>query len=65
MRRGVSRRAAVALLLAVPVATGSCAPRTLRADLLERRLARRLEDTLEVSGILVSCPDGVEVERGV
>lgn len=51
-------------MLAVPVATGSCIPRTLRTDQLERRLSRDLVETLGVPGIRVSCPSDVEIRRG-
>jgi hypothetical protein len=63
VRRGASRGAALALLLAVPIATGSCVPRTLRTDQLERRLARDLERTLHVAAT-VTCPPDIEVRRG-
>lgn len=64
MRRGASRQAILALLLAVPLGIGSCVPRTLRTDELEPRLARELVETLDVRGIRVDCPTGVEVRRG-
>ncbi|HEX6400948.1 MAG TPA: DUF4333 domain-containing protein [Actinomycetota bacterium] len=64
MRRGASRRAVLALLLAVPVATGSCAPSTLRTGLLEERLARELRRRLDRPGIVVECPVRIEVRRG-
>lgn len=63
MRRGAGRGAALALLLAVPIATGSCVPRTLRTGQLERRLARDLERTLHVV-VTVVCPPEIEVRRG-
>lgn len=64
VRRGANLSAALALLLAVPVATGSCAPRTLRTDLLERRVSRNLERVLDRTGIRVGCPAFVEVREG-
>jgi hypothetical protein len=64
VRRGASRRAVLALLLAVPFGIGSCVPRTLRTDLLERRLSRELVATLDVPDIGVECPTGIEVRRG-
>jgi hypothetical protein len=64
VRRGADRRAALALLLVLLVATGGCAPRTLRIDQLERRLARELESALEVDGITVACPTLVEIRKG-
>lgn len=47
----------------VSVAMGGCAPRTLDTDQLERRLGRELSDKLGVPGIVVECPDDVEVSR--
>jgi hypothetical protein len=44
---------------------GSCAPRVLNTTQLERRVGRQLSADLDVAGIVVDCPDGVEVERGV
>ena len=64
VRRGASRRATLALLLAVPLGIGSCVPRTLRTDQLERRLAREVAATLDVPGIRVDCPAVIEVQRG-
>jgi len=64
VRRGASRRAVLALLLAVPFGIGSCVPRTLATDRLEPRLRRELVSTLHVSGIQVDCPSGVEVREG-
>jgi Domain of unknown function (DUF4333) len=46
------------------VATGSCAPRTLRTDQLERRLAGELERTLDLTGLRVACPNRIVIERG-
>jgi hypothetical protein len=62
--RGTRRRVPLAFLLIVPVAMGSCAPRTLNATQLERRLGRELSADLGVPGIVAECPVGVEVERG-
>ena len=64
MRRGASRRAILALLLAVPLGIGSCVPRTLRTGELEERLSRELVEMLDVRGISVECPGGVEARRG-
>jgi Domain of unknown function (DUF4333) len=64
VRWGASRRATLALLLAVPLGIGSCVARTLRTDELERRLSRDVSATLEVSGILVDCPPDIEVREG-
>jgi hypothetical protein len=52
---------AVLVLLAILV--GSCAPRTLNTDQLERRLGRALSDRLGVAGIVTRCPDGIEVRE--
>ena len=46
------------------VGAGSCTPRTLDSDQLERRLGNELSDQLRVSGIEVECPEDVEVRRG-
>jgi hypothetical protein len=64
VRRGASRRVSLALLLAVPLGIGSCVPRTLRTDQLERRLTREIVATLDVPGIRVDCPTGIEVRSG-
>jgi Domain of unknown function (DUF4333) len=64
VRRGASRRATLALLLAVPLGIGSCVPRTLRTDQLERRLTREVVAALDVPGIRVDCPTGIEARRG-
>jgi uncharacterized protein DUF4333 len=53
-----------ASLLIVPVAVGSCAPRTLNASQLERRVGSQLSQQLDVPGITVDCPDDVEVRLG-
>jgi hypothetical protein len=52
------------LLLALSVATGACAPRTLDRDQLERRLARKISAQLGVPGLEVVCPDDVEARQG-
>ncbi|HZB02541.1 MAG TPA: DUF4333 domain-containing protein [Actinomycetota bacterium] len=62
--RGASRRVFLALLLAVPLGIGSCVPRTLRIGELERRLAGEVSETLDVHGIRVECPNGIEVRPG-
>ncbi len=49
------------VLLIVPVAIGSCVPRTLDTGQLERRIERQLSDQLNVDGIEVACPLDVEV----
>lgn len=64
MPRGTHRRVPLAFLLIVPVAMGSCAPRTLNSTQLERQLGRALSAELNVPGITAECPDDVEVERG-
>jgi len=64
VRRGASRWATLALLLAVTLGIGSCVPRTLRTHELEQRLSRELVTTLDVSGIRVACPSGIEVREG-
>lgn len=64
VRRGASRRVVLALLLAVPLGSGSCVPRTLRTDELERRLGREVAETLDVSGLVVDCPTDIELRRG-
>jgi hypothetical protein len=64
VRRGASRRATLALLLAVPLGIGSCVPRTLRTDQLERRLTREIVATIDVRELRVECPEGIEVRRG-
>jgi len=61
---GTPPRPTLALLLILAVASGSCVPRTLDADQLERRLGRELSQRLGVSGIVATCPDGIEVHRG-
>ena len=60
MRRGAS---AVGALLVCSALVG-CAPRTLRTEVLERRLASDMSDRLEVDGISVACPSSIEVRRG-
>ncbi len=52
-----------ALLLLLSILVGSCAPRTLNTDQLERRLGRELSERLGVSGIVTRCPEGIEVRR--
>jgi len=52
------------LLLALSVAMGACAPRMLDRDQLERTLARKISDQLDVPGIQVECPDDVEARQG-
>jgi Domain of unknown function (DUF4333) len=64
VRRGANRRTTLALLLAVSLGIGSCVPRTLRTDQLERRLAREVVTATDVDGIRVDCPAGIEVRRG-
>ena len=64
VRRGSSRRVVLALLLAVPLGSGSCVPRTLRTDELERGLGREVAEALDVAVIRVDCPTGIEVRRG-
>jgi hypothetical protein len=64
VRRGASRRATLALLLAVPLGIGSCVPRTLRTDQLERRLTREIVAALDAPGVRVDCPTGIEVRDG-
>jgi hypothetical protein len=59
-----SPRPTLVLLLALSVAMGACAPRTLDRDQLERTLARKISDQLEVPGLEVECPDDVEARRG-
>ena len=54
----------LAILLIVSMVAGSCAPRTLDTDQLERRLGRELSDRLRVAGIVASCPDDVGVREG-
>jgi hypothetical protein len=55
---------ALVLLLALSVAMGACAPRVLDPDQLERTLARKISDQLDVRGIEVECPDDVEARQG-
>jgi Domain of unknown function (DUF4333) len=64
VRRGANRRAVLALLLAVPLGIGSCVPRTLRTDELERRLSREVSATLDVPALRVECPTGIEARQG-
>jgi hypothetical protein len=64
VRRGASRRAALALLATLLVGTASCAPRTLRTDQLERRLAREVGSELDVAGVRVACPEPIEIREG-
>jgi hypothetical protein len=52
------------LLLMLGVVVGSCTPRTLDSEQLERRLGSELSDRLDVAGIEVECPEDVEVRRG-
>ena len=58
---GIPSHPTLAFLLLASIAAGSCAPRTLNTDQLERRLGRQLSDRLGVSGIVATCPKGVEV----
>jgi hypothetical protein len=60
---GIPSHPTLAFLLLVSIAAGSCAPRTLNTDQLERRLGRQLSDRLGVSGIVTRCPDGIEVRE--
>jgi hypothetical protein len=46
------------------VALGGCVPRTLDTTQLERRIGRQLSEQLNVDGIRVTCPRGVEVAEG-
>ena len=62
--QGTVRRAAIGLVLLVPVATGGCIPRTLNTAQLERRLGGQLSERLGVDGIEVSCPLEIEVSEG-
>ena len=48
----------------MPLGIGSCVPRTLRTDQLERRLTREIVATTDVDDIRVDCPTGIEVRRG-
>ena len=59
---GTPPRPALALLLFVSVAVGSCAARTLNTDQLERRLGRQLSARLGVAGIEAECPERVKVQ---
>ena len=52
------------LLVMLSVAVGSCSPRMLDGDQLERRLAREISDQLGVPGVVAECPDGVEARQG-
>jgi hypothetical protein len=59
-----SLRPTLVLLLALSVATGACAPRTLDREQLERTLSRKISDQLGIDGIEVECPDEVEARQG-
>lgn len=61
---GTPSHPALALLLFVSVAVGSCAARTLNLDQLEGRLARQLSSRLGVDGIVAECPERIEVRKG-
>jgi hypothetical protein len=61
---GTPPRPTLVFLLLVSVVAGSCAPRTLHTGQLERRLGRQVSDRLGVSGIVVECPEDMEVQRG-
>lgn len=61
---GIPPHPTLAFLLLVSVFAGSCAPRTLNMDQLERRLGGQISDRLGVSGIVATCPDDIEVREG-
>ena len=48
----------------MPLGIGSCVPRTLRTDELERRLGREVAETLDIPRLVVGCPASIEVRRG-
>ena len=52
------------LLLVLSITTGTCTPRLLDADQLERRLSREISERLDVANVAVECPDDAEARQG-